>query len=268
MKGVKAAFIEPMLLLKTEKLPDEAGWLREVKLDGYRAIAFKAAGTIHLRSRNDNDFARRYPSIVKALARLPEGTVIDGEVVALDGEGRPSFQILQNYGNSPGPVVFFVFDILVLAGRAVMNEPLSARRALLEQKILPKLKEPIRYSLEFDTPLPELIAAVKAQGLEGLVAKRRDSRYEPGLRSGAWQKMRLNAGQEFVIGGYTVGTSTFDALVFEYYEGDKLMYAARTRNGFTPASRVALFRKLKPLEINTAPSRTCRRRKADGGDRA
>jgi DNA ligase D-like protein (predicted ligase) len=253
MKGVKAAFIEPMLLLKTEKLPDEAGWLREVKLDGYRAIAFKAAGTIHLRSRNDNDFARRYPSIVKALARLPEGTVIDGEVVALDGEGRPSFQILQNYGNSPGPVVFFVFDILVLAGRAVMNEPLSARRALLEQKILPKLKEPIRYSPALDAPLRDLIAAVKAQGFEGLVAKRLNSRYEPGQRSGAWQKMRINAGQEFVIGGYTVGTSTFDALVFGYYDGDQLMYAARTRNGFTPASRHALFKKLKPLETHTCP---------------
>ena len=132
--------------------------------------------------------------------------MIDGEVVALDAEGRPSFQILQNYGNSPGPVVFFVFDVLVLGGVNVMNEPLTARRALLEKKVLPKLKEPIRYSLEFDTPLPDLIAAVKAQGLEGLVAKRRDSRYEPGLRSGAWQKMRINAGQEFVIGGYTVGT--------------------------------------------------------------
>jgi ATP-dependent DNA ligase len=94
---------------------------------------------------------------------------------------------------------------------------------------------------------------VKAQGLEGLVAKRRDSKYEPGQRSGAWQKQRINAGQEFVIGGYTVGTSTFDALVFGYYEDDKLIYAARTRNGFTPATRVALLKKLKPLEIKTCP---------------
>ena len=243
-----------MLLLKTDKLPDDpASWLIELKSDGYRAIAFKSDGKIHLRSRNDKDFALRYPTIVNALAKLPDETVIDGEVVALDEEGRPSFQILQNYGHSPGPVLFFIFDLLVLGGTSVMSEPLTARRALLEKKVLPKLNEPIRYSLAFDTPLPDLIAAVKAQGLEGLVAKRRDSRYEPGLRSGAWQKMRINAGQEFVIGGYTVGTSTFDALVFGYYEDRKLIYAARTRNGFTPATRAALFKKLKPLEIPDCP---------------
>lgn len=249
----KARFIEPMLLLKTDKLPDDpASWLVELKSDGYRAIAFKSGGKLHLRSRNDKDFSLRYPTIVAALAKLPDETVIDGEVVALDAEGRPSFQILQNYGNSPGPVVFFIFDLLVLAGVNVMSEPLSVRRALLEKKVLPKLKEPIRYSLEFDTPLPDLIDAVKAQGLEGLVAKRRDSRYEPGQRSGVWQKMRINAGQEFVIGGYTVG-SPFDALVFGYYEGKDLIYAARTRNGFTPVVRQALFRKLKPLEIPDCP---------------
>lgn len=134
-----------------------------------------------------------------------------------------------------------------------MSEPLTTRPALLEKKILPKLKEPIRYSLEFDTPLPDLMAAVKAQGLEGLVAKRRNSRSEPGLRSGAWQRMRINAGQEFVIGGYTVGTSTFDALVFGYYQGKELMYAARTRSGFSPASRSSLFKKPKPLEIADCP---------------
>jgi ATP-dependent DNA ligase len=94
---------------------------------------------------------------------------------------------------------------------------------------------------------------VKAQSLEGLVAKRRDSRYEPGLRSGAWMKMRVNAGQEFVIGGYTLGGATFDALVFGYYDDDKLIYAARTRNGFTPKLRAELRKKFKPLEIKGCP---------------
>ena len=94
---------------------------------------------------------------------------------------------------------------------------------------------------------------MKAQRLEGLVAKRRDSRYEPGLRSGAWRKMRVNQGQEFVIAGYTPSAKNFDALVIGYYEGDRLMYAARTRNGFTPASRAELFKKLKPLEIKECP---------------
>lgn len=94
---------------------------------------------------------------------------------------------------------------------------------------------------------------MKAQGLEGLVAKRRDSRYEAGMRSGVWQKMRVNTGQEFVIGGYTHGTKTFDALVFGVYEKGKLLYVARTRNGFTPATRVALMKKMKPLEIAECP---------------
>ena len=94
---------------------------------------------------------------------------------------------------------------------------------------------------------------MKAQELEGLVAKRLDSRYEAGLRSGAWMKMRVNRGQEFVIGGYTRGTKTFDALVFGYYKGKDLFYAARTRNGFTPATRLAVFKKFAGLEIPNCP---------------
>jgi ATP-dependent DNA ligase len=118
---------------------------------------------------------------------------------------------------------------------------------------LPKLKEPIRYSPVLDGKLIDLIASVEAQAFEGLVAKRRDSKYEPGLRSGVWQKMRVNQGQELVIGGYTPSSKNFDALVIGYYKGDKLMYTARTRNGFTPASRVELFKKLKPLEVKGCP---------------
>ena len=184
---------------------------------------------------------------MKGLAKLPDETVIDGEVIALDDDGRPSFNILQNYGSSKAPVLYFVFDVMVLAGRDVMREPLEVRRDLLEKKILPKLAEPVRYAAPLDASLPVLIESVKAQGLEGLVAKRLDSRYEAGLRSGAWQKMRVNRGQEFVIGGYTVGTKTFDALIFGYYEGDRLMYAARTRNGFTPVVREQLFKKFRGL---------------------
>ena len=95
-----------------------------MKFDGYRAIAFKTGGKIHLRSRNDNDFSIRYSGVVKGLAKLPDETVIDGEVIALDDDGRPSFNILQNYGSSKAPVLYFVFDVMVLAGRDVMREPL------------------------------------------------------------------------------------------------------------------------------------------------
>jgi DNA ligase D-like protein (predicted ligase) len=242
-----------MLLLRTDSLPSGEQWVYELKLDGYRAVAFKRNGDVRLRSRNDHDFNARYPAVVKALGKLPDDTVIDGEVVAFDEEGRPSFNALQNYGSAAAPVVYYVFDVVVLSGIDLRREPLQKRRHLLEKKVLPKLPEPVRYSAPLDAELPVLIQSVKAHGFEGLVAKRRDSFYEPGLRSGAWMKMRVNRGQEFVIGGYTRGTKTFDALVFGHYEGGKLIYVARTRNGFTPATRAQLFRRFKGLEIADCP---------------
>lgn len=248
-----ARFIDPMLLLRTDALPSGDQWLYELKLDGYRAIAFKCDGTSYLRSRNNKDFSTRYPAVVNALARLPNHTVIDGEILAFDQTGRPSFNALQHYGSASSPVVYYVFDVMILGGRDVMRESLDVRRQLLENKVLPKLSEPIRYAPSLDAELPVLIQSVKEQGFEGLVAKRRTSVYEPGLRSGAWMKMRVNRGQEFVIGGYTRGTNTFDALIFGYYEGNKLVYVARTRSGFTPATRAQLFRKFRGLEIDECP---------------
>jgi bifunctional non-homologous end joining protein LigD len=123
-------------------LPDGDDWIREIKFDGYRAIAFKSAGKLNLRSRNDNDMAARYPTIAKALAKLPDNTVVDGELVALDEDDRPSFNLLQNYGNSSGPLLFFIFDLLVLSGRDLKQETLETRRGLLEKKVMPKLADP------------------------------------------------------------------------------------------------------------------------------
>jgi bifunctional non-homologous end joining protein LigD len=130
-----------------------------------------------LRSRNDKDFALRYTSITNALKDLPDGTVIDGEVVALDETGRPAFNALQNYGFAKGPMCYHVFDLMMLEGKNVIDEPLSRRRQLLEERVLSQLSEPIRLSPQLDASLADLIGSVKAQGLEGLVAKRLDSRY-------------------------------------------------------------------------------------------
>jgi ATP-dependent DNA ligase len=186
--------------------PDRPETARRADYDGYRAIAFKTGGKVRLRSRNDKDFAARYRAIVAGLAGLPDDTVIDGEIVALDEDGRPSFNALQNYGSPDTPLLYYVFDVMVLAGRDLRPETLEVRRNLLERRVVPLLAEPVRYSGDLQASLRDLIHSVKAHGLEGLVAKRRNSRYEPGRRSGAWMKMRVNRGQEFVIGGYTVGT--------------------------------------------------------------
>lgn len=247
-----AAFIDPILPLRAERLPEGPNWSYELKLDGYRALAIKSCGKVQLRSRNNKDFTRRYPAIANALGSLPDETVVDGEVVALDENGRPAFNLLQNFGTA-NTIVYYIFDLLVLAGREVMAEPLSARRTLVGQRVLPLMNEPVRESAVLEASLADLVAAVRAQGLEGLVAKRLDSRYEPGERSGAWQKMQINRSQEFVIGGYTRSTRNFDALIFGYYEEGLLLYAGRTRSGFTPTIREKVFRQLRGLDSVKCP---------------
>jgi ATP-dependent DNA ligase len=182
---------------------------------------------------------------------MPDETVVGGEIVALDESGRPSFNALQNQGTPT--LVYYVFDVMILAGKDVMNEPLTLRRELLREHVLEKLNEPIRESPELEASLPDLIHSVKANGLEGLVAKRRNSRYEPGQRSGAWQKMRVNRAQPFVIAGYTLASRSFDALVFGYDDGGKLLYAGRTRSGFTSALRHQLFKRFVSLVSETCP---------------
>jgi DNA ligase D-like protein (predicted ligase) len=249
---IKAKFIEPMLLLRTDKLPEGEQWFYELKLDGYRGIAFRSGRELHLRSRNDNDFSVRYAPVIKGLAKLPADTVIDGEVVAVDEQDRPDFQLLQNHGSNKAPLLYFVFDVMILSGKDLRREPLRVRREILETRVLPKLSEPVRYAGRLDAPLKTLIESVKTEGFEGLVAKRAASVYEAGQRSGAWLKMRVNRGQEFVIGGYTVG-NPFDALIFGYYDKGALMYAARTRNGFTPVVRAQLMRTFKRLETHQCP---------------
>jgi len=212
-------------------------------------------GALGIRSRNNKDFNLKYPSLVQALAAMPDETVIDGEIVALDAQGRPSFSALQNHGPGGVLLVYYAFDLMILEGESVMEEPLAVRRGLLQSLVLSRLDEPIRESCELDGALPDLIQSVKRHDLsrEGLVAKRRDSWYEPGQRSGAWMKMRVNRGQPFVIAGYTLGTKAFDAVIFGYYQGGRLLYAGRTRNGFTPSSREQLFKLFRALAVESCP---------------
>jgi bifunctional non-homologous end joining protein LigD len=176
--AAKASFIEPMLLLRSGTLPEGPRWIYELKLDGYH-LAIKSGGSVELRSRDNNDFTGKYPAIAKALNRPPDESVLDGEVVAFDESGRPSFNMLQNHRPGAAPVFYYVFDVLVFGGRNLTGEPLDVRRALLQTKVLPKLGEPIRHAAELRGSLHDLLPAVRAYGFEGLIAKRRDSLTSP-----------------------------------------------------------------------------------------
>jgi bifunctional non-homologous end joining protein LigD len=200
--GAKTGFFEPMLCLAVEKLPEGPACQYEVKLDGYRAIGVRTRSGVELWSRNKRDFSRRFPNIAQALGALPVDTVLDGEIVAVNGDGLPSFSSLQNCGDGTAAILFYVFDAPVLAGADLCGKPLATRRKLLRE-LIPSLPDTIRFSKTFDASGAELMAAVRSNGLEGVVAKRRDSSYKPGDRSGAWVKVRANRGQEFVIGADT-----------------------------------------------------------------
>jgi DNA ligase D-like protein (predicted ligase) len=245
-----AAFIEPMEALSVAKLPDGPEWVWEIKLDGYRVQVVKTSSGVTLYSRRKESLNRQFPYIVEALADLSSGTVIDGELVGLDENSKPDFNLLQNFRSQASRIQYHIFDLLCFENRDLTRMPLCERRAMLNSLVSPPNKR-IRISEYIEAPGADVLAAVREQKLEGIIEKRKESVYEPGKRSGAWIKHRLNAGQEFVVGGYFPGPHGFDSLIVGYYDGDKLMYVARTRNGFVPASRRQVFSKLKHLVIPT-----------------
>jgi DNA ligase D-like protein (predicted ligase) len=235
------------------KLPEGLDWQYEVKFDGYRALGIKSAGRVALMSRNEKDFSSRFPSIAKALERLPDEAIVDGELVAFDANGRPSFNLLQNYQSPEAVLGYYVFDLPHVAGKNLQGRPLSERRELLRTTVMPRLGSAVRLSESFDGPSDRVVKAVSAQGLEGVIGKRRESLYEPGRRSGAWVKMRVNQGQELVIGGYVPAEHNFDSIIVGYYSGGHLIYVARVRNGFVPEVRAAVFKRFRGLETGDCP---------------
>jgi DNA ligase D-like protein (predicted ligase) len=248
----KAAFVEPMDCLPVSKLPEGSEWDWEIKLDGYRAVAVKSANVVTLYSRNKKSLNERFPYIVEPLRELPEGTVVDGEIVALDDDGRPVFNLLQNFTSEAGRIRYFVFDLLCYDSRDLKGLPLLKRREML-RSLIKFDDERVKISEFVEASVEQMLLAVREQRLEGIVGKRKDSIYEPGKRSGAWIKHRVNLGQEFVIGGFTPGPHGLDSIIVGYYRGKELIYVARTRNGFVPASRQRVFEKLRPLVTPECP---------------
>jgi len=173
-------------------------------------------------------------------------------LVAIDENGRPDFNLLQNFRAKASRIQYHMFDLLCWKDRDLTRVPMVERRGLLKALVVVR-DERIRIADYVEAAPKDLLAAVREQGLEGIVGKQKDSHYQPGTRSGAWIKYRVNRGQEFVIGGYFPGPHGFDSLIVGYYDGDKLMYVARTRNGFVPASRRQVFSKLKHLVTLACP---------------
>ena len=234
-----------------DALPTGDEWLYEAKFDGYRVIALKDGAKVKLLSRKGNDLTADYPAVKAAVAALEaKALVIDGEVVAFDESGRPSFQHLHHRSAVPAAIQYFAFDLLHLNGKDLQSEPLTLRREALHNIIT---GSGIVFSAELPGSPDDVVQAVAEVGLEGVLAKRRDSRYEPGKRSGLWQKFKIQLRQEFVIGGYKPENRNFQSIVVGYYENKKLRFAARVRSGFTAAQRAALFELLRPLAIEKCP---------------
>ena len=247
-----ARFIPPMAAELVDRLPEGDDWMYELKLDGYRALVIKNGDEVQLRSRNDKDLTRAYPDIERAARRIrAQSLIIDGEVVAVDETGRPSFQALQHRSAHPGyAIAFYAFDLLHLDGESLEARTLKERRARLPALIGTS-------GLLLSEALPGTAAqvadAVRALGLEGVIAKRWSSRYSAGQRGGAWVKLKLDKQQEFVIGGYRPGPHGIDALLVGVFEGRELRFAGKVRAGFTPRLRRDVFDVLEPLQIARCP---------------
>ena len=258
LPSARARFIEPMKARLAEKPSADGDWSYELKFDGIRLIAVKTGKKVSLLSRNKNELAGRFPEIVEAIGNLPaRECVIDGEVVALDAEGRSSFQLLQarDMERRKSPVYFYAFDLLQLDGGSLIALPLKARKDVLE-KLCADAGDPIRYSAEIGDDARALLEEVKRRGLEGIVAKQRNSVYEPGRRSGAWIKLKCVNEQEFVIGGYTPPEGSrkyFGAILVGYYKENRLMFAGKVGTGFTANSLSMLHKKFRAEERDDCP---------------
>ena len=255
-EGPHVGTYAPMLATLADAIPHGAAWTFEVKWDGYRAIARVAGGDATLTSRNGHDLTQRFETVAKAIEKAVKSphVVLDGEVCALDDEGRSSFSAMQQ-GKAGTPLAFYAFDVLELEGEPLVDLPLVERRKRLEQ-LLDRRNRTVRLSEAFDDG-DALYAAAQQQGLEGIMAKRLDSRYAQGRRTRDWLKVKTHGEQELVIAGFTKGTgrraSSFGSLVLGYYRAGELVYAGNVGTGFNSKEIEKLLDKLRPLKRSTSP---------------
>jgi len=247
---------QPMLATLADEVPSGSGWLYEVKWDGYRVLAYVVGGEVRLTSRRGNDLTSRFSEVARAISRATKSPdcVLDGEVCVLDEDGRSSFSVMQQ---GSGPLVYYVFDVLEVDGEPVLDAPLGERRKRLA-KLLDRRGDTIRLSEAFGDG-EALYSAAKAQGLEGIVAKRVESRYQPGRRTRDWLKIKTHQEQEFIVAGYTKGKGrrarTLGSLVLAVMRGGELCYVGNVGTGFGEDEIERLMRVLRPLRRRTAPFR-------------
>jgi bifunctional non-homologous end joining protein LigD len=255
-----------MLATPWEEPFDSDDWLFEIKWDGYRAVAFIADGKVRLVSRNQNDLTSQYPELADIPKHLKAGTaVLDGEIVALDDEGRSSFSLMQlRTGFSPTsrrrerdpgiPVLYYAFDLLYLDAYDLRKAPLESRKQKLASLIQPS---PILlFSDHYPTNGKALFAAAHQKGLEGILAKRRTSTYEE-RRSTEWRKIKITHRLECVVGGYTEPQGSrefFGSLVLGLYDkAGKLIHIGQAGSGFTQKTQKEVWELLKPLATSRSP---------------
>ena len=234
-----------MECLSAQKLPIGEQWTYEIKLDGFRVEAVRTQDHVVLYSKQGKLLTSQFMPIALELEKLPTDTVIDGELGALDRNGVPRFNLLQNYRRGSAHLMYFAFDILVHKGKDVTKLPLSDRRELLRSIV--KRGNHVDLAAWSDD-MERLEKFATEHKLEGIVAKRANSRYESGKRSGCWVKLRFNCRQEFVIGGYTPSHLGLDALLVGFYKGKNLHFAGAVRGGFNPALRREVHDSVKHLE--------------------
>jgi bifunctional non-homologous end joining protein LigD len=246
-------FIKPMKATAVTQLPEGDDWLYEVKWDGYRVLALKHDDDVRLLSLKEKDLTSDFPAVAEAVRALEAGTaLLDGEVVAIDARGCPSFQALQNRASSGRnwQIVYYAFDLLDLDGKNFINTRLDERKAKLRELLAGSA---VRYNAELSGSAAEVVKTVRAAGLEGVLAKKRDSLYRAGTRVTTWLKFKVDKAQEFVIGGYKPDAGSFQSILSGYYEGKKLLFAGKVRQGFNPASRRRLLETMQPLRTNNCP---------------
>jgi bifunctional non-homologous end joining protein LigD len=251
------AFVEPMKARLTER-PPPGDWLYEIKWDGYRAMALLGSHTVRLLSRNNKDLGSKFPELLPAFTDLKTSdTIIDGEIVALDEAGRPSFQLLQarEIGKQRPPIFFYAFDLPRLEGRSLVSQPIEARKKSLKA-LLRRAEDRLRFSATLGSDANSLLQEISKLGLEGLIGKRAQSRYEPGARSGAWIKLKIQNEQEFVIGGYTEPSGSrkfFGAVLVGVYDAPKLTFVAKVGTGFDDDLLRSLYAGFQNIRQDACP---------------